>query len=475
MPNRVLALDVSGSQLTAVVVESSFRSRSFLAHAIEPRDPARPLAEQLRDFVARHRLAGDTVLSALPARAATYRMLDLPFRDRRKLLQTVPFELENQVPVALEDAIVDFQVVSRESEGARVFAAMAPRRRIEEHLRTLAEAGLDPAILDFAPLTTLNALLLFETDRTRPLAFLHVDGAEGTLGVWRNGELCAIRALEAGDASGATLSEEVLWSLRTFRNAAAEPLIESTSGLPLVISGLVPSDLPGLLRQSGGLEVRRLEELRSPDLPSTLRDRAGAFAPALGLAVRELDDGALGVNFRREEFAYHRREQEWRAAVGRLAILAAVVAGLFVVSEIVSYAALSRRYDRVRRRVEEIFKATVPNTPVGNEAGKLREAIAELEKQRDQIGGPTALIEALRELALRAPLDPRMNVEELTFDGPTMLLRAKTPSFEAVETIKKALLESQIFRDVQVKDPRTTPDGSVEFRLTITLGSASAA
>ncbi|MGH7803403.1 MAG: hypothetical protein ACREQJ_03585, partial [Candidatus Binatia bacterium] len=353
--------------------------------------------------------------------------------------------------------------------------AMAPRRRIEEHLRMLAEAGLDPAILDFAPLSTLNVLQLFETDRSRPMAFLHVDGAEGTLGVWRNGELAALRAVEAGDAAASTLAEEVLWSLRTFRDGSSAPLVESIAGLPLIVSGAVPQDLANLLRQSGGLEVKRLEELRGRDLPLAIRDHAGTLAPALGLAIRELENDALGVNFRRDDFAYHRREQEWRAAAGRLGILAAVVAGLFVASEVVSYAALSRRHDRVRRRVEEIFKATIPNTPVGNEAGKLREAITELEKQRDQIGGPTPLIEALRELSLRSPLDPRMNVEEISFDGPTMLLRAKTPSFEAVETIKKALLESQIFRDVQVKDPRTTPDGSVEFRLTITLGSETAA
>src|SRR5882724_10102274 len=130
MPNRILALDLHGTHLVAVTVETSFRSYQIVAHGAEPRDPAQPLADQLRALVARHPGPADMVLSALAGNAAAYRILDLPFKDRRKLEQTVPFELESQLPLTVEDAIVDFQVLAKTADGTRVFAALAPRSRI---------------------------------------------------------------------------------------------------------------------------------------------------------------------------------------------------------------------------------------------------------------------------------------------------------------------------------------------------------
>src|ERR1051325_5192258 len=135
MPNRILALDPHGAQLLAVVVETSFRGYEIVGYFAEPRNPSMPLADQVRAFLARHPANADMVLSALPGDGAAYRILDLPFRDWRKLQQTVPFELESQVPFAIDDAIVDFQVLERTATGTRVFAALAPRARIAAHFK----------------------------------------------------------------------------------------------------------------------------------------------------------------------------------------------------------------------------------------------------------------------------------------------------------------------------------------------------
>src|SRR5882724_13028298 len=105
MPNRILALDPHGAHLTAVVVETSFHSYQIVGHYAEARNPSIPLSDQLRTFVARHPLTADTVLSALPGNAVSFRVLDLPFRDWRRLAQTVPFELEGQLPFTVEEAI----------------------------------------------------------------------------------------------------------------------------------------------------------------------------------------------------------------------------------------------------------------------------------------------------------------------------------------------------------------------------------
>src|SRR2546426_516506 len=83
-----------------------------------------------------------------------------------------------------------------------------PRSRIEEHLKTLAEAGLDPAVVDFGPLSTLNVLKLFEGERPDRYAFLHVGPTQGTLALYQDGALAHLRVIDVhGGAAG--LAREV--------------------------------------------------------------------------------------------------------------------------------------------------------------------------------------------------------------------------------------------------------------------------
>jgi general secretion pathway protein L len=472
MPNRILALDPHGGQLVAVVVETSFRSYQIVGLFAEPRDPNAPLAEQLRSFVSRHAISADTVLSALPGRAAAYRILDLPFRDWRKLAQTVPFELESQVPFAVEEAVVDFQILERTSVGARVFAALAPRAKVEEHLQILADAGLDPAIVDFAPLTTLNVLQLFEGERPERYAFFHVSsGQQGTLAVYRGGHLTGLRVIDvAGEPAAPAFAREIAWSLKSLNGSAQS----GDEAPPMLIGGASGTELPELLRSRLGATVQRLEDLPLRQMPVALRGRQGMYAPALGLALREIvDEPTIGLNFRRDTFAYRRRQEELQGGLQRLGVLAGVVLLLFALWQGVSYYELSRQYDELRTAVQKAFHAVLPGTPVVDEAEQLAQEIKKLQKQQQQLGfgtnGPISPLEVLRQLSERAPTDPRLNVDELAIDADGVHLRAKTSSFDAVEKIRRKIAESPLFADAQVKEPRTTPDGSVEFRVNLSF------
>jgi len=469
MPNRILALDPYGAQLLAVVVETSFRGYQIVGYFSEARATSQPLVDQLRGFLSRHPIDADMVLSALPGDGAAYRILDLPFRDWRKLQQTVPFELESQVPFAVEDAVVDFQVLDRSAGGTRVFAALAPRARIEEHLKLLSDAGLDPAVVDFAPLSTLNVLQLFEGDRPQSYAFLHLSAGRGTLAIYREGRLTNLRVIDVGNEASATaLLREIGWSLKSLNGGP--PDASDGEPPPILVGGAQGTELIELLRASMGLTVQRLEDLPLRQLPSALHGRQGTYAPALGLALREIaDEPTLGLNFRREQYSYRRGQEEMQSALSRLGVVSAVVLVLFLVWQGVSYYQLSRQYRELRGVVEQAFHAALPNVPVVDEAEQLQQEIKKLQKQQQQLGfGPGGLVstlEVLRQISERAPTEPRMNVDELTIDADGVHVRAKTPSFDAPEAVRSKLAESPLFSDVRHKDARKAPDGSVEFRL----------
>ncbi|MBI2962521.1 MAG: pilus assembly protein PilM [Deltaproteobacteria bacterium] len=477
MPNRILALDPHGAHLVAVVVETSFRSYQIVGYFSEPRLASVPLGEQLRGFVSRHPVQADAVLSALPGNAAAFRILDLPFRDWRRLQQTVPFELESQVPFAVEDAVVDFQILARTGEGTRVFAALVPKPRIEEHLNVLSEAGLDPAIVDFAPLATLNVLQLFEGERPERYGFLHLSAGRGTLALYEGGVLESLRVVDvAGEPLAPALAREIGWSLKSADGAPPGGLAADLP--PLLVGGSSEPALLDLLRRQIGLTVQRLEDLPLRRVPAALHGHQGTYAPALGLALREIaDEPTLGLNFRREQFSYRGAQEEIQGAVARLGSLGAAVVALFALWQGVSYYELSRQYGELRGAVRETFHSVLPDVPPVDEAEQLAQEIRKLQKQQQQLGfgpdGPVSVLDTLRQISERAPTEPRLNVDELAVDPDGVHLRGKTSSFEAVETIRKKVAESPRFHEVQVKDPRATPDGKVEFRMNLLFRKAA--
>jgi len=471
MPNRTLALDVGGAMLRAVLVERTLRSQRILGFYAAPRSD--DLAADVRALVAAHELRWDEVVSALPGSVVTHRVLTLPFHDRKRLDQTVPFELETQLPFELDDAVIDYQVLGRDGDAAVVLAAFAPKEAVREHLAALAAAGLDPRAVDLAPLAAVNVLRLAPSGREGPCALVALDRNRATVAVLENGQLRGLRALSHGAGVNGDLeavTRDVRWSLLALTGDAA---LES---LALWVGGDAADrpDVAPALERALGIAPQPVATLPLAGVPITSRRAQSAFAASLGLALRE-DADALRLDFRRGEFVYHReREALWRGLVG-VGILAVIALLLMVTSSVLEGRRLSARRDQLRADIRAIFTAALPNVhTIVNEKAQLGTEIAALEKQRLLYGGlaPSAprAIDLLKAITVSVPQDVQLDIEELALDGETLRLRGSTHAYEGVEAVKRGLAARPEFRDVQAKDVRASVDGQrVDFRLQLTL------
>ena len=123
-----------------------------------------------------------TSSSALPPDLVAKRLLDLPFKDSRRLHQVVPFALEEHLPFPVDNATVAFTRVARgEGDHTLVMAAMVRKADLQHHLDLLQKAGLDPKIVTLAPLA-LAAMFTRGTNGNgkTPMAHLVVEGDESS-------------------------------------------------------------------------------------------------------------------------------------------------------------------------------------------------------------------------------------------------------------------------------------------------------
>jgi len=475
MPNRTLALDVAAGRLRVALVERTLRTSRILGLYATPEGcDDGDLATAFRALTTEHELRWDEVITALPGDRVTHRILTLPFRDRKRLDQTVPFELETQLPFDLDESIIDYQLVGTSGTDAVVFAALAPKAAVRDHLAKLAAAGIDPRVIDLAPLAALNLLRLARHEQDGSLALLTLEANSTAIALLRAGRLVGLRTIGRGIGSADDFDpviRDVRWSLLALAgDGDLESLVLWVGGEQAHLPGVVPALEAGL-----GIAPRGLDALAIGGVPVPLRRDQAAFATPLGLALRESGDQAFGVDFRRGEFAYHReREALWRAFAGT-GILALAALLLMVASFVLEGHQLEARRDAVRAEIRSLFTDALPQvSKIVSEKAQLAAEITALEKERQLYGGlaPSTprVIDLLRALTDGVPPDVTLDLEELSVDGETMRIRGSTPSYEGVEAVKRSLAAQTVFRDIQAKDVRTSVDGQrVDFRVSLAI------
>jgi type II secretory pathway component PulL len=194
----------------------------------------------------------------------------------------------------------------------------------------------------------------------------------------------------------------------------------------------------------------------------------------------------VGVNFRQGEFAYHRGQDELRRALWRTGALAALVVVLVIVNTYMSYEQVAGRLDALQVQIRDVFTRTLPDVHrVVDERAQLKSEIEAAQKHLQILGGlapvsGVSAIDVLRTITAAIPDNIKIDTDEYIMDPEAVRIKAKTDSFEAVDTIKQQLLNTHYFGDVQVKEVKNAPDGKVDFRLVLALnkdvsGSAGAA
>ncbi|HEY8517831.1 MAG TPA: type II secretion system protein GspL [Candidatus Binatia bacterium] len=450
----MLALGVDATQdaLTIALLETGARTTRLVGTWREPRDPSRPLAEQLRALVERHvPNAPDAVGSALPGAAVSHRVVHLPFADASRLAATVPFELESLVPFDVETGVIAFTVLEREAEGAAVLAAIAQRADVERHLEEMRAAGLEPAVVEVA------TLALAGLARPRSGDALVLDPrADGGFALFRDGRLVTFRVVDAPTA--AERARELRW--------AALALLDGEA-VPPVLLAAPPDEATRALVGALGAEQIPL----ATSLPPWAASAPAADLRAVALAARAAGLTPLSLDFRTGDLAYHAPSEEaWHQLriAGWLAV-AAVVLGLAAFGAAIAErrAELAMLQGEIARAVADVLPGAAP----GTERTKLEGAIQTLEKRREALGGAAAgrptTLELLRGIHAAVPEQVPVVIEDFAIDDDGVRIRGRTDSYESVDVVKRALQSVPGLTDPEVKDVKTGVDGRIEFRVAL--------
>jgi len=204
------------------------------------------------------------VIAAVPAHKASSWLLQLPFSDRKRIGQTIGFEIENYVPWDLDEVILDYDVVSSGADGAHVFAAMVPRERVGELLGWLADIDVEPRDV---------AVDAVELSRLLPISeecevILDIGASRTLICIVLEGRTRWVRSVDIGADAFGLDGDPSEW----LRHVRASLLAAEESGAPPIDAVLVTG---------GG------EPARGPARPARQRPRRDRGAPRTSRQPRQ--------------------------------------------------------------------------------------------------------------------------------------------------------------------------------------------
>ena len=164
MSRKVLGIDIRKDAVSAVVVKTSLRENRIDAHAYIPLPDQTEDGDNFR--TALHALwnevdpSGCDCVVSISADHFSYRILQVPFKDAKKIRMVLPFELEPTVPYPVDDLVIDFVNLQSggQSDQSEIIAVAVPRSELSPYIQSLAEFKIDPEMITISGLPAVMCL-----------------------------------------------------------------------------------------------------------------------------------------------------------------------------------------------------------------------------------------------------------------------------------------------------------------------------
>jgi hypothetical protein len=217
---RAVGIELTDRELRIVRVER--RLGAIRAVACE-RLPAATPDERNAALAAVRAWRPHTVATALPPAVLAHRTIELPFRDARRVGETVTLELVGRLPNDPGDVATGHLTLEVARSGTRCLAALARRTHVNALSAALAGAGIAPDRVDAG---LLGVWHLVEPGAAVDAALVLADAERSAVALRRGGRLVGLRALAARPADDAgAFAAEVRWALAALGGTPAVILL----------------------------------------------------------------------------------------------------------------------------------------------------------------------------------------------------------------------------------------------------------
>ena len=480
MSRLILGIDIRSDSVSAVLVKSGLKSTLVEDHvfyqAPNSSNAEMELAGFLEQLTDRWQLNGATLLVALPANGISFRNVHVPFKEPRKIRQTLPFELESTLPVAIDEVVLDYHS-TKFSESSKLITATVEKQRIEMMLKTMKDHQLDPAMITFSGFSTVSSMIASNAIVGDTIC-MDIDPEQCTVFFTTTGSILMVRCLK--NRRSKSLDEKWLVSAINQMAFTFETIYDrefQPGHVMLTGNGINDTTIEADISMALKLPIQRVDLVATTDVE--MADEAGKrWVPSLhdnALALALVESERLpAINFRQGPYAHKQRWQIDKKQVIRTGVLAGLVFILFMLNLILDNYFLNQKYSALDEQVKTIFKKTFPEvTRIEAPVHQMKIKIDELKDQALLAGNsPQGIrkIDMLNIISRRITQNTDVVFGRMVISQNNITISGTTDTFNAVDAIKTMLESENVFNTVKITSAQMDrKENRVRFKVRIDL------
>ena len=479
----IIGLDIRSRNITAVLVQSSLKGLKLERHiSVDIKEPTEKdpsvLSHALKSIISKIDTGGAAYIVSFPFKDLAFRNLTVPFKEKRKIRQILPFETESLFPSSPDEVILDHQPVINDDTPHQtdLVVAAAHQQELKWFLDELASLEIDPEMVTDGPYCT--AKVLAENTDVDGFIFVDIDVDSVHLSFCVSGQIRAarrFRILPDTTERPAYVASRVNQTLIAFR----EQFQPVSSFEKVFVRCNQPDyrDIEKAMTDLLGMPAEPLDLLRLTNLTfedqSIKTDESAGWQTALALCLAEAHSTPV-FNFRKGPFAKQKFWVEHTADLIRTGVFAGIVLLLLFMGFMVESYMLGKQADAIDLQIEDLFKSAFPDaTTIHAPLEQMRARIQEMKKTElfsDETESDHRSIDILNEISKLTPQDIDVTISKLTISGGTVLISGDILTFNLVDDLKGRLETSDMFQTVTITSANLDKSGKrVDFKLKLQL------
>ncbi|HAO20288.1 MAG TPA: hypothetical protein DCQ37_07255 [Desulfobacteraceae bacterium] len=470
---QIFGLDIRQNAVSAVLLKSGLQGSRIESHLHIPLADGidAGLVPALTDIRSQMDINGAACIASYPASWLSYRNLRVPFKDRKKIRQILPFELEATLPYPVDNVLIDFHVISSTPEYSDILAVIAEKKRLKSFLDMLNAAQMKPQVVTIGGYCTALSLNKSENAPQNRI-IIDIDAENITMFVCAAGQIQLIRAFSlSGPESAASLGLQLERTLSSIEDILPEYQPEALFVSGQEISPEIRSELENRFelspKRADVLDNDLLKNHPVQNWESQLTDHA------LALALAETE-GFNDVNLRQGVFASTTFWAEYKTDLIQSAALVAVILVLAFSSLVADIYAADKKAAVLTNQINGIFSEAFPGIKkITDPVQQMKTAIQEKKKEA-LLSGETVknlrMIDILNDISRNVPKETDVDLTQMVIAQDGISIGGETSAFNVVDDMKNRLEKAALFKKVTIVSAKTDKTGNrVLFKLNIEL------
>ena len=500
MGKKSLGIDISDDRITGVALEQQGKSVLVAGCISLPLSEHIDVAAQIRQLCKQLDWREGACICGLSLSQLSVRNLALPFRGVKKIAQTLPFELEEQLIVPVDTQIADFLLSETTGSDTMLVVFTAEKTFLSGLLEGL-QGVCDPEIItpSVVPLAAqiakrnrdnenllllsadLHAITMVLIQGKRPLFYRRLSYPEQMIlppPFFGDSDQAMVTNMAAIEQSIQFFYGSIERSLDYFRmetKVDCRPERVVLTGPLAGVDGIADIIASVMHMPVEKLDLLSLSNIHCSDTvcPQWQGQR---FDPAVSLALLGFGRKA-GINFRKDAFVKKRTFFSSRKQLAVAAAAVAVLSGCVLGYMLNDYRLLRNRDTIIKDELTAIFKQTFPKVT------KAQSPYIEMKAALKTVQGPGApaplfatdkrVLSLLADISARIPETIALQVNRLSIEREAVFLKGTTDTFNKVEIIKNALAASPRYRTAQIVTAtadKEKKNNSIRFEIQLQFG-----